>query len=156
DGSMDLANPQSLNRYSYVGNMPLNFTDPTGQFGEEITTFYAYAFAAGGSIPVVNIVLGAALGLADVSEFLFGGFFTHPQLQGTIHPRPKAPNKGPTNCTGTGRGLAGNTRLVGRQGGIPGQTIQPGTAAVIPQQFGVASGNSLAPYAPYIHGTIGK
>ncbi|HEY6408938.1 MAG TPA: hypothetical protein VIY29_15875, partial [Ktedonobacteraceae bacterium] len=30
DGSMDFANPQSLNRYAYVGNMPLGFTDPSG------------------------------------------------------------------------------------------------------------------------------
>jgi hypothetical protein len=28
-------NPQSLNRYSYVNNRPLNFTDPTGNFSEE-------------------------------------------------------------------------------------------------------------------------
>lgn len=29
-GSMDLTNPQSLNRYSYVANNPLNATDPKG------------------------------------------------------------------------------------------------------------------------------
>lgn len=30
DGSYDLANPQSLNRYVYVHNDPVNFVDPTG------------------------------------------------------------------------------------------------------------------------------
>jgi hypothetical protein len=30
DGSYDLSNPQSLNRYAYVSNDPVNFTDPTG------------------------------------------------------------------------------------------------------------------------------
>ncbi len=31
DGSYDLSNPQSFNRYAYVLNNPLSFTDPTGQ-----------------------------------------------------------------------------------------------------------------------------
>jgi RHS repeat-associated protein len=30
DGSYDLTNPQSLNRYSYTQSDPINFTDPTG------------------------------------------------------------------------------------------------------------------------------
>jgi|GEM_PF-1765202 len=29
-GSMDVANPQSLNRYAYVGNNPVNIADPSG------------------------------------------------------------------------------------------------------------------------------
>ena len=58
-------------------------------------------------------------------------------------------------CRGLGRGLQGNTGLVGRQGGIPGQTVRSGTAAVIPQQFGFSSGVGLAPYASQIHGMIG-
>ncbi|MBZ5508627.1 MAG: RHS repeat-associated core domain-containing protein [Acidobacteriia bacterium] len=29
-GSMDLGNPQSMNRYPYVGGNPINFTDPVG------------------------------------------------------------------------------------------------------------------------------
>jgi hypothetical protein len=58
-------------------------------------------------------------------------------------------------CTGVGRGLSGNMGLSGKAGGIPGQTVVPGTAAVIPQQFGMASGVGLAPYAPFISGRIG-
>ncbi len=30
NGSMSLGNPQSFNRYSYVGNEPTNFIDPSG------------------------------------------------------------------------------------------------------------------------------
>jgi RHS repeat-associated protein len=30
DGSYDLSNPQSFNRYAYVGNDPVNFVDPSG------------------------------------------------------------------------------------------------------------------------------
>ena len=30
DGSMDITNPQSLNRYAYVNNDPINFIDPFG------------------------------------------------------------------------------------------------------------------------------
>jgi hypothetical protein len=59
-------------------------------------------------------------------------------------------------CTGVGRGLAGNTNLVGRQGGIPGQTVQLNTAAVTPTQFNVPNGAALSPFAPYINGTVGN
>jgi RHS repeat-associated protein len=34
DGSMDIGNPQSFNRYSYVNNRALNFTDPSGLEGD--------------------------------------------------------------------------------------------------------------------------
>ncbi|MEJ5312640.1 MAG: RHS repeat-associated core domain-containing protein, partial [Anaerolineae bacterium] len=34
------ANPQSLNRYSYVLNSPLRYTDPTGHFTDEAIQEY--------------------------------------------------------------------------------------------------------------------
>jgi hypothetical protein len=64
-------------------------------------------------------------------------------------------NNQSTTCTGSGRALKGNLGLVGKAGGIPGQTVQPGTAAVIPQQFGFANGRQLAPYASSIYGSVG-
>jgi hypothetical protein len=69
-----------------------------------------------------------------------------------------APNNPPQiiKCTGVGRGLAGNTNLKGRQGGIPGQTVQLNIAAVTPTQFNVPNGAALSPFAPYIHGTVGS
>lgn len=36
NGSMDVGNPQSLNRYAYVANNPLVYTDPTGLDGNPI------------------------------------------------------------------------------------------------------------------------
>lgn len=40
DGSYNLADPQSFNRYAYVQNDPVNFTDPTGLFVLPGVTFF--------------------------------------------------------------------------------------------------------------------
>ena len=69
---------------------------------------------------------------------------------------PKEPNNPALSkiCFGTARVLGNSGNLIGRQGGIPGQTEQPNTANVIPQQFGVQNGAQLAPVARDVFGTI--
>jgi RHS repeat-associated protein len=99
DGSMDLSNPQSLNRYSYVSNMPMNFTDPTGLFGEELYTIIGTPLIGCGascagladilSGPVGWIIGGIEAGFELAHVF---GWGAHPKLQAATKARPNAPN----------------------------------------------------------------
>src|SRR6202008_3109369 len=59
NGSYDLTNPQSFNRYAYVQNDPVNFVDPSGLDGEEfpIRCEGGVCWAADGSL-VVNVNSG--------------------------------------------------------------------------------------------------
>ncbi len=43
DGSYNLSDPQSFNRYSYVQNDPVNMVDPSGLDGEEVIRIYTWA-----------------------------------------------------------------------------------------------------------------
>lgn len=88
DGSMDFGNPQSLNRYSYVGNMPLSMTDPSGldgvSIGGGISKGYGClgAIASGGS----NIEGDIGCGIELVSNIL--NAIKHPKFHGTASSRP--------------------------------------------------------------------
>jgi RHS repeat-associated protein len=104
NGSYDLSNPQSMNRYSYVNNNPLGFVDPSG-LATECT-----------SSKIVDPSTGKALGPStgsckDNGEWydpfdwpkeigsLFSGLFDFgggPKFKGSFQPRPSvggAPNK---------------------------------------------------------------
>jgi RHS repeat-associated protein len=60
DGSYDLSEPQSLNRYTYVLNDPINFVDPSGLDGGDLNVIclWGICFSAGG--PSVTISAGGA------------------------------------------------------------------------------------------------
>jgi hypothetical protein len=189
-GSMDLNNPQSLNRYTYVGNNPLNWTDPEGlnqappgcelggdgvwrnAAGKLCRTDSVDVDSGGGGSPnwmngYDSSMSGSCMDIYSGGQYLGNScgplnfttivddFKDGPGGNVTATTPPK-PNNAQKQCTGVGRGLAGNTALVGLQGGIPGQKVQLGTAAVIPQQFGFPTGAALGRYASNIHGTIGK
>src|SRR5437588_3233459 len=66
----DVSNPQSWNRYAYVGNRPTVMTDPQGLFGECV-------FCA--AIPVAGPIIGVASTIIELLG-IFGGH--HP----TFHP----------------------------------------------------------------------
>ncbi len=176
-GAVDLSNPQTLNRYAYVANDPLDQIDPSGLDGD-------YSAKNGicppGTVPGPNgdgckpanvspstnsaslDICGTLLGLFPFaaipgcnSSFVITVTAAGQNGNGRTTAAPNNPYKMIT-CAGVGRGLAGNTRLVGRQGGIPGQTVQLNTAAVTPTQFNVPNGGALSPFAPYINGTVGN
>src|SRR5579883_3047401 len=147
DGSYDLSSPQSLNRYSYALNNPLAFVDPSGlelmMACDEDGNCEVYDDGGGGGgdggggggggvldggVTTVYVTADPP-GMPDLWDSpsvpcdLYGCWGLPSAGFGTSSaPLPKAPNNPyqMIKCTGVGRGLAGNTNLVGRQGGIPG------------------------------------
>ena len=83
-GSIDMSNPQSFNRYNYVGNNPLVYTDPSGLFPCGVS------IAADGGLTVSGlgwVALGACAFSAIDDIF---GMFRHPKFHGATSPRPNA------------------------------------------------------------------
>jgi RHS repeat-associated protein len=126
-GSYNFSNPQSLNRYSYVSNMPLSFTDPTGQFGEGTV-----ACAAGPIACVGGLILTA---IFDYE--IFSNFFDGPSFHGTLKPRPSTGNPNWDGNFGESNGLPVTGPSLGG-GGIAGALGLP-TAGC---EFGACGGNN--------------
>ncbi|NYF81308.1 RHS repeat-associated core domain-containing protein [Granulicella arctica] len=89
DGSMDPSNPQSMNRYAYVMNSPLNMIDPSGLQG--VDPCHGDPTGCGsGSDGCGLICTGVTLGVgALIGEI--ASLFNHPTFHGSLHPRPASP-----------------------------------------------------------------
>jgi RHS repeat-associated protein len=92
NGSMDFNYPQSLNRYTYVGNMPLSGVDPSGLDPITISVLVYCGGASGAcagaaSNPVTAIALGGLLVGAAIADLFTGAWFA-PEFHGSLQPRP--------------------------------------------------------------------
>ena len=90
DGSMNLSDPQSLNRYSYVGNHPLSSIDPSGLDGQSSIPGVGGLGGCLGAAASEGANIGADLGCAYTIFTDIASFFQRPHFAGTTKPRPNA------------------------------------------------------------------
>jgi hypothetical protein len=161
DGSYEMADPQSLNRYSYVGNDPVNKVDPSGLDGD-LASLYAVFGSHVADLPGFGTNWGSfgELGIIMYEERLDNwrggfGFRTNEQIrqesqqntQDHTYPGRGNPEKGNgTTCppvrfkvTGIGPGQAPGTTAISQ---TPRADIPNGGVAIKPGNFGVSGINS--------------
>lgn len=96
----DLANPQTLNKYSYVTNNPLKYVDPTG---ERVSEYQVYAPPEGGSYALGD-KMGAYRGIEITSAAGQTGYGTH-QYQCTTLAKDYALSQHGVDLRYTGNGV---------------------------------------------------
>jgi RHS repeat-associated protein len=156
----NLEAPESLNRYAYVENDPLNLLDPLGltdDCGGSCTPF-SYDIGAGCYITVrYTTVFDSTTkeyhSMPDLTFYCKGsnGQTTFGSLNGpTFSGAPRD-----HTCVGTARVLTGNPKTVGKTGGAPPSKVARGSAAAIPQQFGFDHHQGYRFSGLPIFGTVG-
>jgi RHS repeat-associated protein len=163
-----ITDPQSLNRYAYVLNDPMNFVDPLGLceidvavtmvcsrmngrlVGCTVTWYVTKSGCEGGGGSPTG---GGGGGIGGQGGGGRGGAPTPPgPMLPSIDPEALKKLIGKL-CVGMARVLQGNPRLIGRVGGFPPTVVAPDSAAVIPTQFGISKGQ-LTPHISRISGSL--
>ncbi|MEO6804842.1 MAG: RHS repeat-associated core domain-containing protein [Edaphobacter sp.] len=94
DGSYSFGNPQSLNRYAYVGNMPLSLADPSG-LAPEVPGVPTWK----NGIPCFTAIVSHGTDVLGDISCLYSiyslirdllGLFARPSFHGSLTPRPQS------------------------------------------------------------------
>ena len=85
DGSIDINNPQSFNRYGYAFDSPLNFIDPSGLQGVDPCHGDPTGCGGGGGCGWICGVSTIGIGAAASA---IASWFDHPSFHGSLHARP--------------------------------------------------------------------
>jgi RHS repeat-associated protein len=147
--AVDLTNPQTWNRYAYVGNNPLSNVDPLGLYTKSACADGMPLWSCTGPSWWTFMIQG----LPQYAYCAFTGSCSpYPPGGGgggsvsPVPPGPKPPvmnppkppsNLAPRICSGSARVLQGNPDTIGRTGGF-GNPVLANSAAVIPAQWGGA------------------
>ncbi len=134
--AVDITNPQTWNRYAYVGNNPLRNVDPLGLFTAgpaafpDFCGYTEFCFSSSRMLLPLDPLSGGGGG-----EGGGGGDKVDPSTQPSDPPeRPTLQRPTTITCSGSSYVLAGNPANVGHMG-FPGVIVTNGSAAVIPRQF---------------------
>ena len=139
--AVDITNPQTWNRYAYVGNNPLSNVDPLGLYLSAPTYRWDLWWNAWGGLrqPLAGLLAWEhQIEPPDRAARSNGVPSIPPGPKPPAMNPPKPPsNLAPRLCSGSARVLQGNPDTVGKTGGF-GSTVQANSAAVIPAQWGGA------------------
>jgi RHS repeat-associated protein len=133
-GSYNWADPQSLNRYGYVGNRPMSFTDPSGQSACGVAIIAAESGAGPyAAIPGALCIFELAGGQWITDHLLFG-LFSGPTFHGTLKPRPGTGGQQPWDDT-FGIPYPGLNSSIGEAIGLPSGGCEFGACGAGPSSL---------------------
>ena len=160
----DSSNPQAFNRYSYVKNNPLKYTDPDGHWGGFDTRFsLTKGLAMGGGLGAIGFVSAYALTTQPQDQTLqgyvgsaFGGFVAGTTFTAAVAYLPATPalaNAAATLCASAASTYAGlmanwSVQNAATSGKTPLPTFEQILTETKSSLFGTSLSKSVSRFVP--------